>query len=208
MRSRGTHRACALSLLLLAGCSVVDDLGSQRKQPEAPPLPDRRDAAMVASHLQTLESIARGTPTEQAEFAADARQQAASDPSLFNRLRLALVLGLPGHAASDPVAARDALGELLATPELLRPTELAIAYVMLHEVNARIAQAGENRVAATVLERDESVRVEALNRRLQAQSAENARLRLELAEALKKLESVATLESSIVERREGTERTP
>ncbi|MGQ0430455.1 MAG: hypothetical protein ACT4UQ_11025 [Gammaproteobacteria bacterium] len=207
MRDRRA-RALALCLLLLAGCNVVDDLGARRRQADLPPQPDPRDAAMVASHLQTLESIARGTPAEQAELAALVRQQAETDPSLFNRLRHALVLGLPGHAASNPEAARDALGELLATPEMLRPAELAIAHVMLHEVNARIALAGENRRAAADTERDESVRVEALNRRIQAQNTENARLQKELAEALKKLEAVATLERNIAERRNGAERTP
>jgi hypothetical protein len=163
---------------------------------------------MVASHLQTLEAIARGTPAEQAELAAEVRQQAAADPTLFNRLRHALVLGLPGHAASSPEAARDALGEILATPEMLRPAELAIAHVMLHEVNTRIALAGESQRAAADSERGEGVRIEALNRRIQAQNAENARLRQELAEALEKLEAVATLERNIAERRNGTERTP
>lgn len=201
-------RALALGLVLLAGCNVVDDLGSRRREADALPQPDPRDAAMVASHLQTLESIARGTPAEQAELAALIRQQAEADPTLFNRLRHALVLGLPGHATSNPAAARDALGELLATPEMLRPAELAFAYVMLHEVNARIAQAGENQRAAVDSERDENVRIEALNRRIQAQTVENARLRQELTEALKKLEAVATLERNIAERRNGAERNP
>ena len=115
------------------------------------------------------------------------------------------MLGLPGHATSNPAAARDALGELLATPEMLRPAELAFAYVMLHEVNARIAQAGENQRAAVDSERDENVRIEALNRRIQAQTVENARLRQELTEALKKLEAVATLDGEAQARGLGIE---
>jgi uncharacterized protein YlxW (UPF0749 family) len=91
---------------------------------------------------------------------------------------------------------------------MLRPAELAIAFVMLHDVNARIALAGENQRAAADTERDESVRIEALNRRIQAQNAENARLRQDLAEALKKLEAVATLERSIAEKGTTAERTP
>ncbi len=208
MRDGRVGRALAFAVLLLAGCNVVDDLGSRRREADALPQPDPRDAAMVASHLQTLESIARGTPAEQAELATLIRQQAEVDPTLFNRLRHALVLGLPGHASSNPVTARDALGELLASPEMMRPAELAIAYVMLHEVNARIAQAGENQRAAADIERDESVRIDALNRRIQAQGVENARLRQELTEALKKLEAVATLERNIAERRNGVERNP
>lgn len=208
MRNRRSFCVPVLFLALFAGCNVVDDLGARRKPPVAQTLPDPRDAAMVASHLQTLESVARGTPAEQAELAAEVRQQAETDPTLFNRLRHALVLGLPGHAASDPAAARDALGEILAVPEMLRPAELAMAYVMLHQVNARIAQAGENQRTAADGERDESLRIEALNRRIQAQTAENARLRAELTEALKKLEAVATLERSIAEKGTTAERNP
>ncbi len=50
----------AACLALFAGCTVVDDLGARRRQPEAAARPDPRDAAMAASHLQTLESVARG----------------------------------------------------------------------------------------------------------------------------------------------------
>jgi hypothetical protein len=204
-----THRlALAACVLLIGGCSVVDGLGAGRRQPPAPVQPDPRDAAMVASQLRTLESIARGTPSEQAELTEEVRRQAATDPTLFNRLRLALVLGLPGHAASDPVAAREQLGILLTTPEMMLPAEIALAHVMLHEVNTRIALVGENARAATDANRGESARNEALNRRLQAQNAENARLRQDLAEALKKLEAVATLERNIAERRNGTEPPP
>lgn len=195
-------------LALLAGCTVTDDLGAARKPAETAQAPDPRDAAMVASHLQTLESIARGKPAEQAELIAEVRSQAAVDPTLFNRLRLALVLGLPGHAASDPVAARDALGELLATPEMMRPAEIAFAHVMLYEVNARIALAGANERFANDAQRGDSARMDALNRRLQSQTAENARLRQELAEALAKLEAVATLERNIAERGSQSERPP
>jgi hypothetical protein len=163
---------------------------------------------MAARLLQTLETVARGTPAEQAELAAEIRRQAESDPTHFNRLRHALVLGLPDHATSNPADARDVLEELLATPEMLRPVERAVAFVMLHEVNARIAQAGENERAVADIERGESVRNEALIRRIQAQTAENARLRQDLAEALKKLEAVATLERSIAEKDGNAERTP
>lgn len=204
-----TYRlALVACVLLMCGCSVVDDLGAQQRQPPAPVQPDPRDAALAASQLRTLEAIARGTPSEQAELTEEVRRQAATDPTLFNRLRLALVLGLPGHAASDPVAAREQLGILLTTPEMMLPAEIALAHVMLHEVNTRIALEGENARAATNANRGESARNEALNRRLQAQNAEVARLRQDLAEALKKLEAVATLERSIAEKGTTPERTP
>lgn len=208
MLEHGLRVLLVASLLLVGGCAVVDDLGARRKQPAPATHLDPRDSAMVANHLRTLESIARGTPSEQAEIAEEVRRQATTDPTLFNRLRLALVLGLPGHAASDPVAARDQLGTLLATPEMMLPAEIAIAHVMLHEVNARIALEGERDRTAEDAGRDGTARIETLTRRLQAQSAENARLRQALAEAVAKLEAVADLERNIAERRNGTERPP
>ena len=208
MLERGLRVLLVASLVLVGGCAVVDDLGARRKPPAPAAEPDPRDSAMVASHLRTLESIARGTPSEQAELVEEVRRQAATDPTLFNRLRLALVLGLPGHVASDPVVARDQLGTLLATPEMMLPAEIAIAHVMLYEVNTRIALEGEKSRNDTDANRGDSARIEALNRRLQSQNAENARLRQELAEALAKLEAVADLERNIAERRNGTERPP
>ena len=202
-------RSCALTgLLLLAACTVIDDLGARQHPPELQAQVDARDATMVAMHLQTLESVASGTPALQAELALDVRLQAETDPSILNRLRHALVLGLPGHVASDPAAARDALGALLATPELLRPAEIAIAQVMLREVNNELALEGSSRRDAADPNSGENLKLAALNRRLQSQAAENARLRQELADALEKLEAIATLERNLSKPRDTTEHPP
>jgi hypothetical protein len=79
---------------------------------------------------------------------------------------------------------------------------------MLHEVNARIALEIENQRLAAGSTRQEQSQVQTLTRRLQAQTAENARLRQELTEALVKLEAVATLERDIAERRNNPDRSP
>lgn len=208
MPDRQLRAGALVGLLLLTGCAVIDDLGARRRPAEAQAQPDVRDAAMVAMHLKTLESIARGTPAVQAELAEEVRSQSATDPTIFNRLRYALVLGLPAHTASDAAAARDALGTLLATPELMRPAEIAIAQVMLHDVNARIALAGSSQREALDSARDDNLKIAALNRRLQSQAAENARLHQELAEALAKLEAIATLERNLAAPRNSTERPP
>lgn len=98
------------------------------------------------------------------------------------------------------MAARDRLGALLAGPELLLPAEVAIANVMQREVDARIALEVTNKRLATESSVQEQSQVQALTRRLQSQTAEIARLRQELSEALAKLEAVATLERNIAER--------
>jgi hypothetical protein len=195
-------------LLFLGACNLVEDFNLRRDKPE-PVLRDTgREAALVADYLKTLEYLTQGSPSRQAELAADVRNLAAVDPTIFNRLRHALVLAMPGHAASSPVAARDELGSLLATPELLLPAEVAIANVILHEVNARITLELENQRLAGESSRQEQSQVQTLTRRLQAQTAENARLRQELTEALAKLEAVATLERDLAERRNNEDQSP
>ena len=208
MRERLLCSGALAALLLTGGCSLVEDYGLDRGKPGPAQYDTGREAALVADYLKTLEFLTQGTPAEQAELAADVRRLAAADPTIFNRLRHALVLAMPGHGASNPVAARDALDALLAAPELLLPAEVAIANVMLHEVKARIALEIENQRLAAGSTRQEQSQVQTLTRRLQAQTAENARLRQELTEALAKLEAVATLERDIAERRNNPDRSP
>lgn len=191
-----------------AGCTVLDDLGRGRGR-EAPPPPVAREAGLVMDYLATLERIARASPAEQAEIAAFARRAFELEPTTANHLRHALVLALPEHGASDPAAARGELGVLLATPERLLPGELALAYVMLQDVNARLALVADNqRLSTADPGREDRERLQAANRRLQAQAAENARLKAELDEARAKLEAVAALERSLAERQANPPRSP
>lgn len=204
MRERLLCSGALAALLLAGGCTLVEDRGKL----EPLQRDTGREAVLVADYLKTLEFLSQGTPAEQAELAADVRSLAAADATIFNRLRHALVLAMPGHGASNPVAARDALDALLAAPELLLPAEVAIANVMLHEVNARIAHEIENQRLAAGSTRQEQSQIQTLTRRLQAQTAENARLRQELTDALAKLEAVATLERDIAKRRNNPDRSP
>lgn len=208
MRERLIRCGSIACLLLLGACNLVEDFNQPRDKPEPVLRDTAREAALVADYLKTLEYLTQGSPARQAEIAAEVRNLAAVDPTIFNRLRYALVLAMPGHAASNTVAARDQLGSLLATPELLLPAEVAIANVMLHDVNARIALELENQRLAGESSRQEQSQVQTLTHRLQAQTAENARLRQELTEALAKLEAVAALERDLAERRNNADRSP
>ena len=117
------------------------------------------------------------------------------------RLKYALILGLPGHTGSDPVAARRALLELLAMPEQLLPQERALVSITLANLNAVTA-----REAETQRQRDRSGRldrekVSALNRRIQALTEENEQIRKDLADARAKLDAIANLERNMSDRR-------
>jgi len=199
MRDAGRWLGAAACLALASGCSLVGDWQT-RTEPVATEPALSPEAELVFGYLDTLERLNRAGPAEQAEVAEGARQAVSLDPTTSNRLRHALILGLPGHVASDPSAARTELGELLAMPERMLPAETALASVMYQDVNARLALESENRRLAEQAERDRQEGAQALNRRLQAQAAENSRLRQDLEEALAKLEAVAALERSLAER--------
>lgn len=200
MRRTAAGLSALLVLGLSAGCSIFDGLG--QKPPETAPTPALTiEARQALDNLDLLERLTAASPAEQAEIAEQARRVAELSPTASNRLRHALVLGLPGHATSDPMAARSALDALLATPEGLLPAELALAQVARRDVDARLALLSENQRLVTEAGREERERQKALNRRLQAQDDEITRLRKELDEALAKLEAVADLERNMAERK-------
>jgi hypothetical protein len=191
-----------LLITAVAGCSLVEDGGMFGRKPksEPPAAVAPLESQLALEHLDLLERLSTASPAGQAEIVELVRREVEVQPGISNQLRYALVLALPGHAGSDPVAARTALGTLLATPERLLPAEQALARVMLQDVNARLALLSENQNLFAEARQEGEERAQALNRRLQAQSAENARLKQELQDALAKLEAVADLERSMAER--------
>jgi hypothetical protein len=196
-----TGLSALLVLGLSAGCSIFDGFG--QKPPETAPTPALTlEAKRALDYLDLLDRLAAASPAEQAEIAEQARRVAELSPTPSNRLRQALVLGLPGHAASDPNAARNALDTLLSAPDgRLLPAELALAQVARRDVDARLTLLSENQRLVTEAGREERERQKTLNRRLQAQDEEITRLRKELDEALAKLEAVADLERNMAERK-------
>lgn len=193
--------ALLLGAVLATGCSAVDDWAGLRKRKETPPAPLTDDGQLVAGYLATLYRLGRGGAAEQAEILQVTRADYLADPSTQHRLRYAFVLAVPGHSATDPEGARTLLGEVLATPETLLPSERALAELMVRELDARLALSQENttlRSASSTTDRD---RIAGLNRRLQQETAEKERLRRELEEAQAKLEAIAALEGGAAERK-------
>lgn len=186
--------ALAFAACLVAGCGAVDDWSGLKRKQEAPPVPVLDDGEIVAGYLATLERLGRGGVAEQAEILESARSAYLAGPSTRNRLRYAFVLAVPGHSGADPVGARTLLGEALAAPETLLPSERALAALIARDLDARLMLAQENatlRADTTAGERD---RIASLNRRLQQETADKERLRRELEEARAKLEAIAALE--------------
>ena len=186
---------------LAAGCNVVDDLAAFKHRKEMVPAPITDDGQIVAEYLATLDRVGRGGAAEQAEILQTTRAAYLADPSTQHRLRYAFVLAIPGHAATDAEGARSLLGESLATPETMLPSERALAELMVRELDVRLTLSQENAALRSTTSTSDRDRIAGLNRRLQQETAEKERLRRELEEAQAKLEAIAALEGGAATRK-------
>jgi len=186
---------------LVAGCKSVDDWSGLKRKKETTPVAQTDDGQIVAEYLATLDRLGRGGAAEQAEIVSATRGAYLADPSTQKRLRYAFVLAVPGHPASDPAGARALLGEALATPETMLPSERALADLMVRDLDARLALTHENETLRSGTTSQDDSRIADLNRRLQAETTEKDRLRRELERAEAKLEAIATLEGGTPEPR-------
>ena len=166
-----------------------------------PPPPPPADISAVTPDLEMMRELPAGDPARQAEIFQSAKDAAAIYPTTSNRLKYALALATPGHSGSDPVAAQRQLSELLATPETLVPVERLLAMVELQEVDQRLILLEENKQLREEAPRESRDKLSAINRRLSAESDENARLRKALDEAQAKLDAVTHIERSINDRK-------
>ena len=198
---RAGHLARAGVLVLaaaLSGCPMV----GQRAQPPAPVVnPASANSAVLADYLTLLQRLVSGPPAQQAEILASAQHDYDTAPTPSHELRLALILGTPGHPGTDLPRAQALLRELMANPEMLAPGERALAFLELSQIDDHLTLETENRrLQAEALKQDHAL-VANVNHRLQAEMDENARLRKELEEARAKLDAIANIERSLNERK-------
>jgi hypothetical protein len=172
--------------------------------PSGPP----QDAAVLAPLLEIMSALPQGDPARQAEMFQSVKDAAELTPTTSNRLKYALALATPGYSGSDPVAAQRQLSELLARPETLLPVERLLATVELKEVEQSLILQAENKRLRDEAPPDDREKLQTSNRRLAAESDENARLRKALDEARAKLEAVTHIERSITDRGTSGTRTP
>ena len=195
--------------LLLPGCSNMDT----RRPPPPPPSSDTgvedRDtlaAVLMAGDFQSMQHLAAAGPAEQADIVASARSAFEHSPQGSSKLRYALLLATPGHAARDPVTAQRLLRELAAQPESLQPIERAVASLELAQLNAELALKAENeRLLQTGEQHAEHDRAATTQRRLQAEIDDNARLRRQLEDAQAKLDAIAKIERNLTEHKPATD---
>ena len=198
--------ACVLASVWLTGCT-----GLGKTKPPAPAVQERPqpDAGAVAPLLEMMSNLPQGDPARQAEVFQQAKDAAELQPTTSNKLRYALALATPGYTGADPVAAQRQLAELLARPETLLPVERLLAAVELKEVEQRLILQAENARMRDAVPNDSHDKLQSINRRLAAESDENAKLRKALDEARAKLEAVTHIEQrSVTDRGTGATHTP
>jgi hypothetical protein len=203
--------ACALAGIALAGVCLSACSGLGKSKPPAPAVQERPqpDMGAMAPLLEMMSNLPQSDPGRQAEIFQQAKDAAELQPTTSNRLRYALALATPGHSGADPVAAQRQLAELLARPETLLPVERLLATVELKEVEQRLILQAENARMRDAVPNDSHDKLQAINRRLAAESDENAKLRKALDEARAKLEAVTHIEQrSVTDRGTGATHTP
>jgi hypothetical protein len=210
--SRLRIAASIVALAGIGGCGALNGaLSNTKTAPPAVTEGQTADLGPIAPLLEMMSSLPQGDPARQAELFQSAKDAAALSPTTSNRLRYALALATPGHSGSDPVAAQRQLSELLARPETLLAVERLLALVELQEVDQRLVLRAENKRLRDEASHDDSDthdKLLAVNRRLAAESDENARLRKALDEARAKLDAVTHIERSINDRGASVPHTP
>lgn len=212
---RDGRRPVRLLLLLtatfaLVGCASTERQRSTHVALAGPTMPELQAAATISGTLEVLQRLIQGGPAEQAETFAAARSAYEQTPRGTTQLRYALALAAPQHPARDPAAAQRLLRELLSAPESLLPLERSLALIESQRVDAELRLVAEQGRLAAEAERERNrdrgtAMTTALNRRLQAEVEENARLRKALDEARAKLDAIATIEQNTAERKPTTE---
>jgi hypothetical protein len=201
-RPCGGSAVALLVTLVLAGC---ESLMSSQRPPTPPPVvnPAATSSAVLNDYLVLLQKLVQGPPSEQAEIVAAAQRDYGTAPTPSHTLKLALILGTPGHPATNLTRAQGLLRELMANPETLLPGERALTFLQLSQIDDHLTLEAENlRLQADAVRADRE-RVASANHRLQAELDENTRLRKELEEARAKLDAIANIERSLNERKPG-----
>jgi hypothetical protein len=200
------HRVVAVLILALILSACTGGFMTGQRPPAPPPVinPTATSSAVLNEDLLLLQKLVQGKPSEQAEIVANAQRDYDMAPTPSHTLKLALILGTPGHPAASFTRAQALLRELMANPEMLLPGERALAFLTLSQIDDHLTLDAENlRLQAEAVRADRE-HVATANHRLQAEMDENARLRKDLEEARAKLDAIANIERSLNERKPGS----
>jgi hypothetical protein len=207
--------ALITALLTLIGCTAPTSLKRTAVAVPTPPDNEVVQAAQFTAIATAQQQLVQGSPAEQAEVLASAKNAWEANRQGSAALRYALALATPGHPGRDLSQAQHLLREALARPELLSSAERSLAVVEQQRVEDELKLLAENArlVAEQRNARERSTNTNtnisaATARRLQAEIDENARLRAALEDAQTKLSKITTIERSISDRQTNEGRNP
>jgi hypothetical protein len=201
--SRSAPGAAALAAIAAAliGSACTPFNLIPRTSPPPPSINTPSASSVLGEYVQMLQKLVQGRPSEQAEIVAVAQHDYDLAPTPSRELKLALVLGMPGHPTADLPRAQSLLRELMANPEMLLPAERALAALELSQIDDHLTLEAENRRLQSEAAKADQQHKADTNQRLQAEMAENAKLRRDLEEARAKLDAIANIE---LERKPGS----
>ncbi len=204
--SPGAARGAAAGgvLVALVACGCTAGLGQRGPSPAPMANAAVTSSTVLTEYLLLLQRLVQGRPAEQAEIVVSVQRDYDTAPTPSHELKLALILGTPGHPATDLPKAQALLRELMANPEMLLPGERALTFLELSQIDDHLTLDAENRRLQSEAVRADQQRVANANHRLQAEMDENTRLRRELEEARAKLDAIANIERSLNERKPGS----
>jgi hypothetical protein len=200
--------ASALAALALGACANNPFLMPfpSEAHPVAKPAPAPAPGPKRLSEDLTLlhDWIEAPSRAQAAELAtAESHYQNTGTPR--DKLRLALLLGIPGTIGSDLPRAQRMLKSLVQDPGAqLLPAERTLAQLALTFVADRLTQAAETRTLQTA----NAAKVAQLRAQLDAVTDEDVALKRQLGQARAKLAAIANIEKSLNEGKLGTTRPP
>ena len=200
---------CALAALALGACAnnpFLIPFPSEAKHatkpapPAPPPSPTR-----LSEDLTLLHDWIEAPSSAQAAQLATAESNYQNTGTPRGKLRLALLLGIPGTIGTDLPRAQRMLKSLVQDPgEQLLPTERTLAQLALTFVADRLTQAAESRTLQTA----NAAKVAQLKAQLDAVTDQDVALKRQLEQARAKLAAIANIEKSLNEGKLGTTRPP
>jgi hypothetical protein len=193
-----------LLALCLTGCAASPATAPAPPTPHNDNLGEDRDAAaavLVGSAFQSMQRLSQAPPAEQAEILSAARASFERTPQGGVQLRYALLLAAPSHPGRDLPLAQTLLRQLAAQPETLVPIERAVASIELAQIDRELNLKADNDRMQLDAQRADRERVAATQRRLQAETDENARLRKQVEDAQAKLDAIANIERNLTDRK-------
>jgi hypothetical protein len=195
-----------LSVSFLVATTLLSGACTPLQHPETPSLAHSgsgdpgRPGTDKGNCLALLESLAAADPDAQAKL-VDSLHAAARNPgSPEDMLAYALALGSPAYSQSDPAAASDLLVLALSQHPGLTGDQRRLATTLQMEYATRATLKEDLRQRQLDVEQAKVSADSLAQDKIQALNAENARLTRERDELQKKLDAIAEIERSLIQR--------